>query len=422
MKGKVIVVLLLLLLSAVLLYNLTGQEPSKDLPPDGENEQPAPPPEDFIAETMKGMTLEEKIGQLFMPSFQFDSEGKPVKAVNKEIRELLEQFPVGGVILFAPNIESVEQTRSLIAELQALSKIPLFIAVDEEGGRVSRLNHAGSRIGATKLPGNAALGKTKDPELAYQVGRLLGRELFVLGFNMNMAPVADVNTNPNNPVIGERAFGGDPHEVARMVARMVQGLQSENVSSVLKHFPGHGDTAQDTHKGTVVLDHDRERLEKVEWVPFRQGIAAGADAIMVAHLIVPQVSGSELPASLSAEMLTGILREEMQYTGLIITDALDMDAITDHFSPGEAAVLAAAAGADILLMPESLPAGYQALLAAVKEGRISNEQLDASVRRILQTKKKRGILNGVTARPDPSAVLGSEAHRKIVEEILVRQM
>ncbi|NLM46619.1 MAG: beta-N-acetylhexosaminidase [Firmicutes bacterium] len=422
MKGKKITILLLLLLSAVLVFYLTKQEPPAEGPPGGENAQPGPPGEDIIAEIMREMTLEEKIGQLLMPSFQFDSEGKPVKAVTKEIREQLAQFQVGGVILFSPNIESVEQTRALIAELQAASKIPLFIAVDEEGGKVSRLNHDGSRIGATKLPGNAALGNTHDPELAYQVGRLLGRELFVLGFNMDMAPVADVNTNPDNPVIGERAFGGDPREVAQMVGRMVQGLQSENVSSVIKHFPGHGDTALDTHQGAVVLDHGRERLEKVEWMPFRQGIAAGVDGIMVAHLIVPQVSGSELPASLSTEMLTGVLREEMQYKGLIITDALDMAAITDHFSAGEAAVLAAAAGADILLMPESLPAAYQALLAAVKEGRLGKEQLDASVRRILQTKKKRGLLDGAADRPDPYAVLGSEEHQNIVEEILVRQM
>lgn len=422
MKGKTVVILMLLLVSGMLVYNLAVKEPPADSPPGGGNEEPDPPGDDVIAEIMQKMTLEEKIGQLFMPSFQLDSEGKPVKAVNQEIREQLEQFPVGGVILFAPNIETVDQTRSLIAELQALSKIPLFIAVDEEGGKVSRLNHDRSRIGATKLPGNAALGNTGDPELAYRVGQLLGRELSVLGFNMNMAPVADVNTNPDNPVIGERAFGSDPHEVAQMVERMVQGIQSENVSSVIKHFPGHGDTAHDTHLGAVVLGHGRERLEDVEWVPFRQGIAAGADGIMVAHLIVPQVSGSELPASLSAEILTGVLREEMQYTGLIMTDALDMGAITDHFSPTEAVVKAVAAGVDILLMPESLAAGYQALLAAVKQGRISEERIDASVRRILQTKKQRGILDGVTLHPDPQAILGSEAHKQIAEEILVRQM
>lgn len=367
-----------------------------------------------IDEMINNMTLEERVGQVFMVAFRKNQQNKPILRVDQTTSNTLKTYPVGGVILFTENIDTVDQTISLIQELQGVSRIPLFIGIDEEGGAVSRLHKSG-KIPATKLPGNDAIGKANDPQLAYDVGKILGRELSALGFTMNFAPVADVNSNPKNPVIGRRSFGQEPHQVAEMVAKMVEGMQEENVSAVVKHFPGHGDTAQDTHHEAVKVEHDLERLRQLELIPFKAGIEAGVDGVMTAHIQVPQVTGSNLPSTLSSEIM-GLLRQELGHKKLIITDALEMKAISDHYTSGEAVVLAFEAGADILLMPESLEEGYEALLKAVQEGRIPEDRLLDSVRRILSVKYDRGLWEEKPPQ-NPLEVLGNEAHRKTVEEI-----
>ncbi|MCC5910500.1 MAG: glycoside hydrolase family 3 protein [Clostridiaceae bacterium] len=365
---------------------------------------------------IQNMTLEEKVGQVFIESLRYNENAEPMKYLSKKGKETIEKYHLGGVILFAENISTIEDTQQLIKDMQSTSNIPLFIAIDEEGGRVSRLNSS-SAMPATKLPGNEILGKTENPRLAYEVGRILGRELFSLGINMNFAPVADVNTNPENPVIGDRSFGKDHDKVGEMVSSITMGIQDENISAVLKHFPGHGDTSLDTHKEAVVIQHDIERLKSIEFIPFEKGIDANVDGIMLAHIQAPKITGDGLPATFSKKIVTDILRSELNYQSLIITDALEMAAISDYWSSGEAAVLAFEAGADILLMPSSIEEAYEGLLHAIREKKITEERLDESIERILTIKYNRGILKGEEPQLDPYEILGSPEHREVVEKI-----
>ncbi|SNS99375.1 beta-N-acetylhexosaminidase [Anaerovirgula multivorans] len=371
----------------------------------------------YIDELMEKMTLQQKVGQVFMPAFRYDKNQLPILVLNDEIRFAIEEYHLGGIIFFSENIDTIDQTQKLIQDMQSMSNTPLFIAIDEEGGMVSRLNR-GTNLPATRLPGNKKLGETREPELAYEVGKLLGRELSSLGVNMNFAPVADINTNPKNPVIGDRSFGDEPHIVGEMVAQMVRGLQEESVSAVVKHFPGHGDTLLDTHDGAVTVPHNIERLETIEFLPFKRGIDEEVDGVMLAHLQVPNITKGSLPATFSEEIVKDLLRQELKHDKLIITDALEMLAISKYWAPDEAAILAFKAGADILLMPQSLEKAYEGLLKAVEKEMISIERLDASVRRILMVKYERGILFKNENNLDPRKILGSQEHQKIVERIL----
>jgi len=370
---------------------------------------------DDIESILGKMSLEEKVGQLFIISLRNLKSGSNIQEMNDEVKGIISQYKVGGIILFSDNIKTIPQTSKLINDMQKVVKIPLFMSVDEEGGKISRLNSS-QLMHATKIPTNLEIGNTNDTLLAKKVGGILAKEISSLGFNMDFAPVADVNTNPNNPIIGDRAFGSDAAKVAEMVSSEVQGIQNENVSAVIKHFPGHGDTSTDTHKGTVVINHDINRLRSVEFKPFVSGINAGVDAVMVAHITVPNVSGADIPSTMSPMVITNILRNELGFNGIVITDALDMDAITKTMTPGKASLKAFSAGVDILLMPSSLNEAYNEILNAVKRGEISQKRLDESVRRILKTKSKRGILN-MNTHLDPEIVLGNAEHINIVNEI-----
>jgi beta-N-acetylhexosaminidase len=338
-----------------------------------------------IDEILEAMSLEEKVAQLFILEMTSLNDGNGVVEVNERVEEMLDLYPVGGVILFKDNIIDEAQTVTLIEDLQKHRRIPLFISVDEEGGRVSRIGN-NEKMNKTKLPNMSEVGNTNDPEEAYKIGQILGSELRSLGFNMNFAPVADVNTNPNNPIIGVRAFGSDEYLVANMVVPIVEGMQSEGVGSVLKHFPGHGDTSTDTHLGTTYVEHGIERLRQVEWVPFQAGIEAGAFGVMSAHIHLPNVIEEDVPSTFSKEMMTGYLRNELGFDGLIITDALNMGAISKQYSMAEAAVMAIEAGCDVLLMPIPFVEAYDAVLQEVVDGRLTEERIDASVRRILEVK------------------------------------
>jgi beta-N-acetylhexosaminidase len=275
--------------------------------------------------------------------------------------------------------------------------LPLFIAIDEEGGRVSR---AGFLFDDLPTPAAFTIGNGGDTNAAYQYARTIGARLAQLGVNMNFAPVADIWTNPANTVIGNRAFSACPHIAGQMVAATIQGLQAEGILSVIKHFPGHGDTYEDSHYHLAFYPHERERFNTIEAIPFLAGIAAGADGVMVGHLSTPLLQNKEpildwmgdwlengsLPATFSDFWLQDILRGEMGFNGLIITDALDMRALTNHFTPEQIALGAFLAGADILLMPTHPERAFYALLEAFHAGIITEERIDASVRRIIEIK------------------------------------
>ncbi len=337
------------------------------------------------------MTVRQKAGQLLMPGLLFDSAGRPVVEMNDELERLLSDVEPGGFILFAPNVDDPEQLRSLVGHMQARSSIPLIIGIDQEGGVVRRIVPTDS-MPATAIPAARRVGRAGDVELAYELARVTARELRSLGITMNFAPVADVMTNAGNPVIGSRSFGSDPDLVAAMVEATVIGYQEENISAVLKHFPGHGDTDVDTHHGPAAVMHDLARLRSVELIPFARGIEAGADGVMTGHVGFPTITGAMTPATMEPVILESILRDELSYEGVVVTDSLVMAALTAQFGEREIPVRAAAAGADILLRPARPREALNALLDAIEAGRISEERIDASVRRILRVKFRRGLM------------------------------
>ncbi|SIQ33946.1 beta-N-acetylhexosaminidase [Alkalispirochaeta americana] len=387
-----------------------------------------------VQDMLSRMTLEERVGQLFMPALVVDSRGAPLVELDEATRAMIGTVQPGGVILFGANLRDPDQTRRLVEDLQEASPIPLLVAVDQEGGIVSRLNSS-TRMPATAIPSAWRIGLTGSEELAYAIAGAMARELRSLGITMNFAPVADILTNPENPVIGSRAFGSDPHLVARMVAATVRGLQDNGVSAVIKHFPGHGDTREDTHYQSVIVDHDLERLRTLEFIPFREGITAGAEGVMTAHISLPRVVGDDTPATLSPEVLQGMLRKDLGYSGLIVTDSLVMKALDRFAPPDERPLRAFQAGADLLLYPLSPEGSFRRILRALEEGEIPEDALNRAVGRILRVKFERGLLGppgdpsrespeGRFSRPVrfvPEAVeMGTPEHLQLVEEVYRR--
>lgn len=351
-------------------------------------------------EILQNMTLEEKIGQLFIVNFELldtrKGDSHAFTKVTATMREALKRYNVGGVILFSRNIDTPEQTTKFISKLQDFSKIPLFISVDEEGGEVARI--AGNeQMNTTSFPTMQEVGAMGNEEYAYNMGKTIGSEIKALGFNLDFAPVCDVKTNELNTEIGNRSFGDDPKLVADMISQVVKGLQEENVISTLKHFPGQGSTALDSHKGAVDVDSNITELRKGAFVPFKAGIKAGADMVMVSHLSISNVTGSTKPASMTELVLKDILRTELSFEGVIVTDAMNMKSVTDYYTSGQAAVNSIEAGADIILMPENLDAAFNAVLHAVENGKLEEKKIDESVLRILELKIKRGIITADTA-------------------------
>ncbi|WP_430790843.1 glycoside hydrolase family 3 protein [Virgibacillus flavescens] len=382
---------------------------------------------DIISNAIDGMTIEEKIGQLLMPDFR-NWDGKNVTEMLPEIEQMVKEYHLGGVILFRENVVTTEQTAKLVADYQEASeKYGLLMTIDQEGGIVTRLQSG------TDMPGNMALGATRSTEIAGNVGQAIGEELKALGINMNLAPVLDVNNNPDNPVIGVRSFSESPELVADLGIAYTKGLQRTGVAATAKHFPGHGDTAVDSHLGLPEVPYDLERLKEVELYPFQQAMEAGIDAIMTAHVTFPKIDNTKviskkdgteisLPATLSKKVLTGLMREDMGFEGVIITDALNMGAIQDHFGAVDAAIRAVKAGTDIVLMPVGLESVATGLLEAVETGEITVDHVEASVERILTLKVKRGIIKQENPAPisevieNAQEVVGSEAHKQVEQE------
>lgn len=354
------------------------------------------------------MSLSDKIGQMLMCGF----EGTAVP--DDGIRELVAKGGIGGVIYFARNIETPEQVARMTAELQQAAaeggKAPLWISIDQEGGMVARITE-----GVALMPGGMAIAAAGSVEDAYQAALISGRELSAMGINLNYTPVLDVNNNARNPVIGVRSFGESPEKVADYGAATIRGFQDAGVAATAKHFPGHGDTDVDSHLDLPTVRHDRARMDSVELVPFRRAIAEGVDAMMSAHIYFPALEQEKFPVTLSKAVLTGLLREELGFGGIIMTDCMEMNAIAEHYGTVEASVLAIEAGADIVLISHRADrqlAAIEAILHAVAEGRISETRIDDSVRRLLALKVKRGVIAagsvGGAGAADSSAV-GSTA-------------
>lgn len=358
------------------------------------------------------LNLDQKIGQMLMVGFHSTF-------YDDHIDQLVREYKIGNIIFFSRNVKDGRQTRELCTQIQSQViehiGIPALISIDQEGGMVTRVYKD-----ATYLPGNMAVGATSDPTNARKVAEIAAKELRALGINMNLAPVLDVNNNPLNPVIGVRAYGEDPEKVADFGVNYIEGLQGSGVIATAKHFPGHGDTAVDSHLDLPLVAHDRERLYKIELYPFKKAVENGVDAIMTAHILFPALEGNRLPATLSYNILTGILRSEFGFKGIIITDCMEMSAIAKYFGTAKAAVMAIKAGADIVLVSHTKESQIQAfdeIKKAVLMGEIPIGRIDESVDRIMNLKQKYGLFERPYPDEDSIGLLGSKEHQEIVEEI-----
>lgn len=338
------------------------------------------------------MSLREKVGQLFIVRPEALAENSNAETapatdrVDDAVISRIEEYPVGGIALFSRNITSAEQLPMFISDLQSSSKYPLFIAVDEEGGRVARIANS-DFFNVASYKSMEDIGKAGDASKAEEVGRQIGLYLKELGFNLDFAPVADTNTNPQNIVIGDRSYGSDSALVARMVSAQLDGMHDSGIMGTLKHFPGHGDTKDDTHSGYVSIEKTWDELKECELVPFITALPK-ADMVMVSHITAVNVTSDKLPTSMSETMITGKLRNELGYDGVIITDAMAMGAVADNYTSAEAAVTAVKAGVDIVLMPQNLDEAFNGVINAVTDGEISMARLDESVMRILKLKAR----------------------------------
>lgn len=339
------------------------------------------PKVDALKEQIKNMTLEEKVGQLVLA-------GVDGYEANENSKKLIETYHVGGFVLLKKNVRDTEQMRNLINSLKegnATNKIPLYLALDEEGGRISRMPSE-----FKGMPSNQLVGTQNDENLAKRVGSILGQEVKEFGMNVNFAPVLDIFSNPKNKVIGDRSFGSKPELVSKLGIQAIKGIQEQNIISVAKHFPGHGDTTVDSHVGLPRVDYDLERLKSFELVPFANAIASGVDGIMLAHILLPKLDPN-YPASFSKVLITDILRKELKFEGVVFTDDMTMGAIVENYDIGKAAVKSIQAGSDIILVCHDIgkeEAVLKALQNAAKTGEISTERLEESVYRILKLKEK----------------------------------
>lgn len=336
---------------------------------------------DEVKELIDSMSINEKIAQLMIVGFNGTS-------VNENLNDLVKNSYIGGVILFKDNVESLDGVTELINNIKLLNienKIPLFISVDEEGGVVSRTPNE-----FLKLPSSLSIGAYNNENMSYKVGEIIAQELKLMGYNMDYAPVLDVLSNPNNTVIGSRAFGRDVDTVSNLGVSVMKGISENNVISVVKHFPGHGDTSVDSHYGLPLVEKSLEELKGLEFIPFQWAINNGADVIMVSHILLQSID-SENPATMSKKIVSNILRNEMNFDGVVISDDMTMAAIMDNYDIGEASVKAINAGVDIILVCHGYDNEMKVLSSiseAVNSGEITEERLNESVYRILSLKNK----------------------------------
>ncbi|MBP1934953.1 beta-N-acetylhexosaminidase [Ammoniphilus resinae] len=345
-----------------------------------------------ISEVISKLSLEDKIGQMILA-------GVSGTTMDANAKQLIGQFHVGGIIFYKYNFETPAQVIQLVNQLKSgnSSSLPLLLGVDQEGGRVTRLPG-----GLVNFPPNKQIGQLNNPDFSYKVGTLLGKELKEFGLNLDFAPVLDINSNPNNPVIGDRSFGNNPEIVSKLGIQTMKGIQSQNVIPTIKHFPGHGDTSVDSHLELPIVNKSLKELKELELIPFERAIDQGADVVMVAHILLPELDKNN-PASMSKAVMTDLLRKQLSFTGVIITDDMTMGAITEHFDIGKAAVESVKAGSDIILVGHdynNIVKITSSLKAAVQNGEISEQRLNESIERIIQLKRKYSINDTKVGNPD----------------------
>lgn len=378
---------LAILLSAALLLGCVGcRTNSADT---GSAAQTKPTTTDEVQNIVDSMSLEEKVAQLFLVQPEAIVDIGTATAAGDATKQAINKTPVGGFVYFSDNLQSEQQVQDMLRNVQKYSEdrigLPAFLSVDEEGGTVARVASTG-RFDVTDVGDMAKIGASGDVQQAKQAGETIGSYLSELGFNLDFAPDADVLTNPENTVVKKRSFGSDPQVVSDMSLAVAQGLAQHQVYSVYKHFPGHGATAGDTHQGYAYTDKTLDELKQSELIPFENAIQNNASFIMAAHISAPRVTGDDTPASLSKTMITDILRGQMGYDGIVVTDAMNMGAVTEQYTSAQAAVKALQAGADIVLMPEDFQEAYQGVLDAVKDGTLTEQRINESVTRIVTVK------------------------------------
>jgi beta-N-acetylhexosaminidase len=363
---------------------------------------------DEIEEMINHMAIDEKIGQLMIVGFNGT-------VMDEKVKDMIEKNHIGGLILFKENIANVEQTTQLLNTLKKTNNpnpIPLFLSVDEEGGKVHRLSHE-----FLKMPSAKKIGDINDEKVSLEYGKILGMRIKSLGFNMDFAPVLDINSNPKNLVIGNRAFGSTVDVVVNNGLQVMRGINSESIVSIIKHFPGHGDTATDSHINIPVVNKELKELESLELVPFTKGIAKGVDGIMVGHILFPKID-SDKPATLSKAIINDILRERLSYNGVVISDDMTMGAIMKNYSIEDAAVEFLKAGGDIVLVCH----GYEDQLKVidkikekVENGNITEKELDEKVQRIIKLKQKYNIQDNLIDKADIESI--NTKTKKLLDEI-----
>lgn len=409
MKKILLLVICILLITGCSIGKLSDDENKKisnetSLKQDGSDDLKTI--EKKVEESMSNMTLEEKIGQLFIISYRDKNQDI------KYLESLLEKVKPSGFVLFNENISNYESTLNLVKQVKNSSKVPMIISIDQEGGSVQRLQ-AMKDYQPTYIPYMYDLGLTNDLNLAKEVGKVMALELRTIGVNVDFAPSLDIFSNPKNKVIGKRSFGVDAKTVSNMGIALASGLKENKVMPVYKHFPGHGDTTADSHYSLPVIDKTYEELKEFELIPFQDAIDSGAEVIMVGHLAVPNITSSNIPASLSKILITDILKNKMGYNGLVITDALDMGAIKDNYKQEEVISLAINAGVDLLLMPTEPEKAIDDVVLNIKNGKIDEELINEKCRKILTFKyqylEEDNLLD--------ASYLGKQDHKDIIDKI-----
>ena len=342
-----------------------------------------------VDKIVAGMTVEEKVAQLFIITPDALTDNTGVTMAGDMTKAAIDETPVGGIIYMGDNLQSAAQVKDMLSKTNSYSEerlgLPMLLCVDEEGGTVSRVAGSG-RFDVTNVGNMADIGANGTVDDAKSAGVTIGKYLSELGFNVDFAPVADVLTNPDNSIVKLRSFGSDVETVSRMSIAVAEGLKSQGITATYKHFPGHGATAGDTHLGAAFTTKTIAELKENELVPFQEAIDDGAKFIMVSHISAPNITGHDTPASLSKEMISDLLRADMGFDGIVVTDAMEMGAISSKYTSDVAAVMAIQAGADMILMPEDFHTAYDGVLAAAKSGEISEERLNESVARIIEVK------------------------------------
>lgn len=366
---------------------------SEDISEPEPTAEPTKSPEELddekINEILDDMSLEQQVSQMFM--LRFIGANGSFNEVNDDMISFVQRNNPAGYVLFTDNITTREGTRALTDAIRENSDFPPFVGIDEEGGLVSRLASAGLD-GYEPQPPAMDIGDTGDTTNAYDVGAYIGATLNDIGVDVDFAPDADVLTNPDNTVIGNRAFSSDPQVVADMMSSFIDGLHDNGIMTAPKHFPGHGGTSGDSHDGSVYIDYDEDHLNSVEYVPFKRAISEGTEFVLVGHILDPTVDDSNLPSSLSHYFVTEQLRDNLGFEGIIITDAMDMGAIAENYSPGESSVLAIKAGIDIILMPSDYEQAIEGVMGAIEDGDITEERIRESAYRVVKAKLNSGLL------------------------------